>query len=492
MAIFAKKKTLYMYRLGLQGLVMNNLHYDFNNTGYKIHLPVVPDSNEQLTRKIADYLDNKFGLQQNTNKEYRTPYYKVGSGGELEGGKGITLYGKTGSMQEMQELAQEIEQKFGKELANNVQKYNIGFEDPIKLSNSVQARFAVYHHGYKIPNTNGGYNIQQTLQVYCNGNPSGAIPTRICTTIDGTKHGFSRIKGLSEIDKKFWHGDSTMYALDNFGELFTGKIENGKVPQFIMDGLPKEYLQHYNLTEKDIIARINNGTKQIVANMLEDVANNPNSKILAGNPPWFTTLDAKVVDEAKQLLAQYEPQTVQKLEHILPQLEQKCPALSVLKQTTPFSQMKMTPVQKGSTTNPFNSGNPVSQATNPVNPTANTHNPVGTQNPVQSTPKPQSSPKPNTNVGGNTPKVGWFEKLGTKGKIGVVVAGTALVAGSIYALAHQNTPKKNEVKTVGALETQLSQQTQPVKTYQNPYNTNFCGYYNNPYYNYQTNELMRI
>ncbi len=33
--------------------------------------------------------------------------------------------------------------------------------------------------------------------------------------------------------------------------------------------------------------------------------------------------------------------------------------------------MKITPIQKGSTTNSFNTGKPVFQATNPVNPTAN-------------------------------------------------------------------------------------------------------------------------
>lgn len=479
---------------------MNNLHYDFVNTGYKIHLPVVPDVNNPLTRKITDYLDQKFGLQTNNNTQYKTAYYKVGSGGELEGGKGITLYGRTQSMHEMQELAQEIEEKFGKELADNVKKYNITFEDPLKLSNSVQARFAVYHHGYKIPNTIGGYDLQETLQVYCNGNPSGAIPTRVCTTIDGAKHGFNRLKGLSDIDKKFWYGDSTMYAIDNFGELFTGKIENGKVPQFIMDGLPKEYLQHYNLTEKDIILRINKGTKQIVANMIEDVVNDPNSKILKGNPPWIATLDTQVIDEAKQLLAQYEPQTVQKLEQMLPQLEQKCPALSVLKQTTPFAQMKITPVQtpvKPVGTNPVNTGkNPVSQPTKPqVNPTnpvnSHTSNPVGAQSPVNPTPKPQTTPKPNTNVGGNYTKVGWFEKLGTKGKVGLAVAGTALVAGTIYALAHHNT-QKNEVTTTNVLENQLAQSTQPVRTYQNPYNTNFYGYYNNPYQSYSMNGFMRV
>ena len=40
---------------------MNNLHYDFENTGYKIHLPVVPDVNDPLTKKIAAYLDNLYG-----------------------------------------------------------------------------------------------------------------------------------------------------------------------------------------------------------------------------------------------------------------------------------------------------------------------------------------------------------------------------------------------------------------------------------------------
>ncbi len=453
---------------------MNNLHYDFHNTGYKIHLPVVPDSNDPLTRKIIDYLDQKFGLQTNNNTQYRATYYKVGSGGELDGGKGITLYGRTQSMQEMQELAQEIEQKFGKELADNVKKYNITFEDPLKLSNSVQARFAVYNHWY-LPQVPGAGGITQTLQTYCNGNPSGAIPTRICTTIDGAKHGFCRIKGLREIDKKFWYGDSTMYAIDNFGELFTGKIENGKVPQFIMDGLPKEYLQHYNLTEKDIIARINKGTKQIVANMLEDAVNNPNSKILQGNPPWLATLDVQVIDEAKQLLAQYEPQTVQKLEQMLPQLEKSCPALSVLKQTTPFSQMTITPVQNPvkptGTTNPVNTvNNPISQ---PAKPQLNQTNPTLVNN---------SKPNPAPNV--EPPKTGWFESLGTKGKIGIVVAGTALASAIAYSIIKSNQSEKNENKEVVKNSPNSSVQPQISNNYlQNPYNS-FNEVYYNPYQSY--------
>ena len=108
---------------------MNNLHYDFHNTGYKIHIPCVDSTEDPLTRRIADFLDQKFGLKTNNAKQYQAGFYKVGSGGETLDGKGITLYGRTQSMQEMQELAQEIEQKFGKELADNVKKYNITFVD---------------------------------------------------------------------------------------------------------------------------------------------------------------------------------------------------------------------------------------------------------------------------------------------------------------------------------------------------------------------------
>lgn len=430
---------------------MNNLHYDFQNTGYKIHLPVVPDVNDPLTRKIADYLDQKFGLQPNTNSQYETFYYKVGCGGELDGGKGITLYGQNSSMQEMQELAQEIEQKFGKELADNVKKYNITLEDPIKLSNSVQARFAAY--GIQHANVNAFTNLDLPNSYlnkpfshnYCMGNKSGALPRIFFTTQDGTVKEFCSLKKLSAMEKKFLHGDSTMYAIDNFGELFTGKIENGKLPQFIMDGLPKEYLQHYNLSEKEIITRINNGTKQIVANMLEDVVNKPNSKILLGNPPWFATLDTKVVDEAKQMLAQYEPQTVQKLEQMLPQLEQKCPALSVLRKTTPYAKMKITPVQK--------------PAVNPPN----TH------------PSPTSQVAPK--------KINWFEKLGKEGKIGIAITAAALTAGTIYALVNKS--EKDDVNTA------IPPQNQ-VKTHDtNNYSTTFYNSYN-PYQSYPMNGFMRV
>lgn len=95
--------------------------------------------------------------------------------------------------------------------------------------------------------------------------------------------------------------------------------------------------------------------------------------------------------------------------------------------------------------------------------------------------KPHNTPKPNTHVGGNPAKVSVFEKLGTKGKVGLAVAGTVLAAGTIYALMHHDSPKKNEVSSANISENQSHQQIQPVRTYQNPYKNNYYGYHNNPY-----------
>lgn len=58
---------------------MNNLHYDFENTGYKLHLPVVPDTNDPLTKKIAAYLDNLYG----TTEADRFGFKNMGGGNKV-------------------------------------------------------------------------------------------------------------------------------------------------------------------------------------------------------------------------------------------------------------------------------------------------------------------------------------------------------------------------------------------------------------------------
>lgn len=439
---------------------MDNLFYQFGgNSGYKIHLPVIPDVNDPLTKQIAEYLDSIFGTTDADRHGFQSnesggngcysKFFKIGNCSDsLANGKGMTIYGKVSTADEMRQLAQDIEAKFGKEILAIKKKHNIGSPLPdTAISSVITGRFnTCVQKGKGVHSVNlcgwkglGDSNYNQ------NKNPSGAPTVLEFKDINGkVQDSYFTIKSpwnpnVNEIDKKFCWGASTMETIDHYGELFTGKIKNGKVPQFIMDGLPKEYLQHYNLTEKDIIKRINKGTSLFVANMLEDMVNTPNSLAFL-KAPWMETLDVKVIDEAKQLLAQYEPQTVQKFEQILPQLEQKYPQLSVLKKTTPFSQMNNTPL-----------------------------------------PKPHNTPKPNTNVGGNSTKVGMFEKLGTKGKVGLAAAGTLLAAGTIYALMNHNLPKKSEAAVTNTSENQLHQQTQPVGNYQNLYKNNYYGYHNNPY-----------
>lgn len=383
---------------------MDNLFYQFGgNSGYKIHLPVIPDVNDPLTKQIAEYLDSIFGTTDADRHGFRpnesggngcySKFFKIGNCSDsLADGKGMTIYGKVSTADEMRQLAQDIEAKFGKEILAIKKKHNIG--SPL---------------------------VDITI--------SPVITGRFNTSVQ-------KGKGLNAVSLCGWYGkvDSNYNQNKNPSGAPTVtefKDINGKVPQFIMDGLPKEYLQHYNLTEKDIIKRINKGTSLFVANMLEDMVNTPNSLAFL-KAPWIETLDLEIIDEVKQLLAQYEPQTVQKLEQILPQLEQNCPQLSVLKKTTPFSQMNNTP-------------------------------------------------KPNTNVGGNSAKVGVFEKLGTKGKAGLAAAGTVLAAGTIYALMNHNLPKKSEAAVTNTSENQLPQQAQPVGNYQNLYKNNYYGYHNNPY-----------
>ena len=85
---------------------MDNLHYEFGgNSGYKIHLPVVPDANDPLTKRIIQYLDSIYGTteadryQRYTNElgqtEYYSEYFKVGKVEDaFTSGKGMTIYCK--------------------------------------------------------------------------------------------------------------------------------------------------------------------------------------------------------------------------------------------------------------------------------------------------------------------------------------------------------------------------------------------------------------
>lgn len=191
-------------------------------------------------------------------------------------GETFSVYGRTGTLEEIQQLAREIEEKFGKELAQCIKDNNVMFESETKkITDNIVSRFAVYGYGFK--DKKGELH---RLFTECSSlpNPSGAVIKYLTIDSSGKPCDYlhSHASGidlsrLSDIDKKFLFGDCTMSNIDNFGELFTGRIKDGRVPQFIMDGLPKEYLQKYNITEADVLARIQKGNVNITSLMLQDI-----------------------------------------------------------------------------------------------------------------------------------------------------------------------------------------------------------------------------
>ena len=166
-----------------------------------------------------------------------------------------------------------------------------------------------------------------------------------------------------------------------------------------------------NIPEHMRISCSEKDTTQIAIEMLAELAQNGTSSMLLkdGGVSWLTTLELKDIDNAKKLLAQHEPETVQKLEHILPQLETYCPELAVLKQTTPYAQMKLP---------------------------ANRHSSQVVTNPL--------------NAARNIPpaeKQGWYKNLQRDSQIGSEMTCTPLTGAAIYSLvAHNQLQRPDEIQ----------------------------------------------
>ena len=339
-----------------------DINFDALNTGYKLHIPAVEDPNDPLTRKIIEFLDQKFNItpqlkyDRNHNivpqdsKQYNTPCYKLGYSDGIKCGETFSVYGRTGTIEEMQSLAKELEAKFGKELAQCIKDNDVKFpKESKRISDNIVTRFAVYRYGYWENDALQEIFTQRSSLP----NPSGATIKYLTYDSVGKPCNYLRSHGgyidmsrLSDIDKKFLFGDCTMANIDHFGELFTGHIKDGKVPQFIMDGLPKEYLQKYNLSEADILTRIQKGNVNLTSLMLRDIARNgADSNLLRqGARPIFTNFPFETINEAKELLAQYDNEAVKQLEKQLPQLKISHPVLGILEKTTPLNAIKVTQI----------------------------------------------------------------------------------------------------------------------------------------------------
>ncbi len=61
------------------------------------------------------------------------------------------------------------------------------------------------------------------------------------------------------------------------------------------------------------------------------------------NTFWLTNLPPEILDIAKHIWSVQAPESVIKLERMLPRLERSCPEIRILRHTTPYSQMKYIP-----------------------------------------------------------------------------------------------------------------------------------------------------
>jgi hypothetical protein len=423
---------------------MNNTTYEFQNTGYKLHLPVVDDRNDPLTKEVLAFLDKRFKLDpakrvEKTEGRSRGFYargYKMGACSDaLKDGKGITVYGEQHSLEEMKALARDIEWEFGTRLEENIKKHGIRpTTDDLPMTKNVSYRFAAYRHSTPYVDTSGKTVIGEVLEDYRDSRfKSTALERCVFKAPDGKRHCSTALN--PKLLMPFKEGDSMLQMLDSFGELFTGKMQNGKIPQHVLDGFSAEYLKAYPNLLKELPARIQKGTSQIVANMLEDIAlkgagtlkaietgkvESPLSSLFRANTtPWLTTLEPSVIDNAKKTLAHYDPAKVEALEKLLPWLKSKCPAFAVLEKTTPLAKMnkhEIARIAKGE----IYPKNPAIPAT-------------------ISLPK---SPTPKPNVTKDITKNGIFQQHGGK------LAAAALVISAVTYAAYALFSEKSENKSI--------------------------------------------
>ena len=343
-------------------ILLNGRHYDFKNNGFKLHIPVVADIKDKLTLEITQFLDEQFGTSSNyqANGQGRVSangtgnLYKVGAGGCSIDGSGITVFGKTSSRDELEKIAKELEVRFGDRIAECMKKNNITFrESDVLMTPHITSRFSGYHVYDWAPGWDGcrfryaDYDIGH--------NPSNAPTARVFRTSKGNLQlvaGMSLDSLLSSTDLKFLHGASTLQCIDDFGEMFTGKIVNGKIPQHILDGLPQEFLEQNPNLLSTLEQRINKGTSKFVAGMFNDIVKRGNNSLILGSSePWLTTLAPERLNEALKYLKEADESVYNQFKQMLPDIQRKIPSFSVLYETKMLGHLKpqIKPVVKNPT-----------------------------------------------------------------------------------------------------------------------------------------------
>lgn len=344
-------------------ILLNGRHYDFKNNGFKLHIPVVADIKDKLTLEITQFLDEQFG----TSSNYRASgqgrvsangtgnLYKVGAGGCSIDGSGITVYGRTSSRNELEKIAKELEVRFGDRIAECMKNNNITFRDSdVLMTPHITSRFSGYNVYDRWAPGSDGYRYRYA-DYDIGHNPSNAPTATAFRTSKGdlkSVSGMSLKSLLNSTDLKLLHGASTLQCIDDFGEMFTGKIVNGKIPQHILDGLPQEFLEQNPNLLSTLEQRINKGTSKFVAGMFNDIVKSGNNSLILGSSePWLTTLAPERLNEALKYLKEADESVYNQFKQMLPDIQMKIPSFSVLYETKMLEHLKpqIKPVVKNPT-----------------------------------------------------------------------------------------------------------------------------------------------
>lgn len=420
---------------------------DFNNIGWKLHIPVVNSTADPLTKEICEFLNNKFGITEpltetsgHVNKGGFS-IYKVGGGGHKCDGSGMTIYGQTHTQEEMFNLAKELDEKFGSRILQTREQFKINLRDEYKISDSVTARFVVKDE-IKLTDYTGhkGFGQSTGTIAYYKKVPGITIKKgdSILKLPDTTNFAVNDIFPAWVKNDMMKHeynaGQSMLECIDSFGELVTGKMKDG-IPQPVIEAFGPNFLRENPDLIKTLPQRVQKGNENFAKIVFRYIGEGEKRKPMSGTVMNLKTeigiklkhvlsMDEKTIKAALKNLSEENPKEFKYLIDNFDDLILKLPELKALK-TPSFASIFRLPITAPKTSKTLSWVDDVYAKFK--------------------TPQVTQVTKPTTLPAGNkqqclAKKI--LDSLNSKGgKVGLCIAGAAVLTAGAVSIFNQN---KNE------------------------------------------------
>lgn len=234
--------------------MIDNFKYDLGNIGWKLHIPVEADFNNELTRDICDFLNQRYNVTTPTGKHAfhvknnvdGFSLYKIGSGGKSGTGKGMTIYTASHTQEEAFNLAKELETRFGDRLA----KTGFNIADEYSITPNVSARFVL---------------DEGSMTNYCTHKGFGQS-TGTLQNVSFPKW----VRGNPILENEFRAGYSMLECIDSCGTLMTGDLSKG-TPKFITEAFGQNFLKEYPNLLQELPQRVHNGDINFAKQVLRKI-----------------------------------------------------------------------------------------------------------------------------------------------------------------------------------------------------------------------------